>query len=195
MPPGSSDRQAPGKRRIKEPTGEGAVGPRPETDPYDAARSIVLRQLTMAPKSRHQLATKLAQREVPEEVAAAVLDRFEEVELIDDAEFARMWVRSRADTRQLARMALKRELADKGVTGDIAEEALAQRSDEDERETAEALVRRKLRPGTDLGDRSARDKETRRLAGMLARKGYGSGLSFAVIRMVLDEVMGGPGSS
>lgn len=57
----------------------------------------------MAPRSRLQLARKLAERKVPEHVAEAVLDRFEEVRFIDDAEFARMWVRSRSQTKKLAR--------------------------------------------------------------------------------------------
>ncbi|MBP2217524.1 regulatory protein RecX [Arthrobacter sp. CAN_C5] len=152
------------------------------------ARSIVLRQLTLAPKSRHQLASKLAEREVPDKVAAAVLDRFEEVELIDDAEFAMMWVRSRAATRSLARSALKRELAGKGIHGDLAEDALAQVSDDEEREAAEQLVRRKYRPLASAGDRASRDKETRRLVSMLARKGYSPSLAFGVVKAVLDDV-------
>ena len=55
-----------------------------------AARDIVLRQLTHSPKSRLQLRQKLIEREIPEDVADSVLDRFEEVKLIDDAEFAQM---------------------------------------------------------------------------------------------------------
>ncbi|WP_333483335.1 regulatory protein RecX [Arthrobacter sp. CAN_A1] len=147
----------------------------------------MLRQLTLAPKSRHQLASKLAEREVPDEVATSVLDRFEEVQLVDDAEFAMMWVRSRASARSLARSALKRELAEKGIHGELAEEALAQVSDEEEREAAEQLVRRKHRPGTVSLDRAARDKETRRLVSMLGRKGYAPSLAFGVVRSILDE--------
>lgn len=169
-------------------TGKSAGGvPAPDVDPYSTARSIVLRQLTLAPKSRHQLAAKLAERDVPDEVAVAVLDRFEEVQLVDDAEFAMMWVRSRASTRSLARSVLKRELAEKGIHGELAEEALAQVSDEEEREAAEQLVRRKHRPGSMGTDRAARDKETRRLVSMLGRKGYGSSLAFGVVKEVLDE--------
>ncbi|WP_346655231.1 regulatory protein RecX [Arthrobacter sp. 260] len=159
-----------------------------DTDPYATARSIVLRQLTLAPKSRHQLASKLAERDVPDEVATAVLDRFEEVELIDDAEFAMMWVRSRAATRSLARSALKRELAEKGIHGDLAEDALAQVSDDEERYAAEQLVRRKHRPLASAGDRATRDKETRRLVSMLARKGYSPSLAFGVVKTVIDDV-------
>ncbi|WP_081747514.1 regulatory protein RecX [Arthrobacter sp. Br18] len=141
----------------------------------------------MAPKSRYQLAQKLTERDVPDNVAAAVLDRFEEVRLIDDAEFAMMWVRSRAETRSLARSVLKRELADKGVPAELAEEALAQVSDDDERASAVQLIRRKMRAGIDLSDRRIRDKETRKLVGMLARKGYSQSLAFSLIRDAMSE--------
>ncbi|WP_049822275.1 regulatory protein RecX [Arthrobacter sp. H41] len=161
-------------------------GSKPPEDPAGLGRSIVLRHLAMAPKSRHQLAQKLTERNIPDDVASAVLDRFEEVQLIDDAEFAGMWVRSRAETRSLARSVLKRELADKGIHPELAEEALAQVSDKDERATAEQLIRRKMRAGIDLADRKVRDKETRRLVGVLARKGYSPGLAFSLIRDIMD---------
>lgn len=175
------------KNERRAPTPGSAADPTPEADPYELARSIVLRQLSMAPRSRRQLLTKLLERGISEQVAAEILDRYEEVQLIDDAEFARMWVRSRAQTRSLARSAIKRELADKGITGELAEEALSQRSDEDERAAAEDLVRRKLRPLADPTDRADRDKQVRRLVAMLARKGYAPSLAFAIVKDVLDQ--------
>jgi regulatory protein len=155
------------------------------------ARSIVLRQLTNSPKSRRQLARKLAERNVPEDIAEAVLDRFEEVRLIDDADFADMWVRSRSQTRKLAKGALRRELAEKGIDPDTAAGALEQLSDEDEDAAARELVRRRLRGSDDLGDRAERDKTTRRLAAMLARKGYQPSQAFRIVGEVLDAT-GGP---
>ena len=119
------------------------------------ARAIVLRQLTNSPKSRLQLARKLAERNVPEDVAEAVLDRFEEVRLVDDAEFADMWVRSRSQSRKLAKGALRRELADKGIDPDTAAGALEQLSDEDEEAAARELVRAQA-PGRHRRSRTAR---------------------------------------
>lgn len=141
----------------------------------------------MAPRSRFQLLSKLLERGVPEQVAVEVLDRYEEVQLVDDAEFARMWVRSRAQTRSLARSALKRELSAKGITGELAEDALAQRSDQDERAAAEDLVRRKFRPLADPTDRTAQDKQVRRLVSMLSRKGYAPSMAFSVVKEVLNH--------
>jgi regulatory protein len=167
----------------------------PDANPEAVARAIVLRQLTNSPKSRLQLARKLAERNVPETVAEAVLDRFEEVRLIDDAEFAEMWVRSRAQSRKLARGALRRELADKGIDAETAEVALAQLSDDDERNAARDLVARRLRGGVDLSDRAERDKQTRRLASMLARKGYQPSAAFRIVGEVLDEALAGESES
>ena len=136
------------------------------------AQNIVYRQLTASAKSRLQLARKLAERNIPDDVAEAVLDRFQEARLINDADFADMWVRSRSQSRKLAKGALRRELAEKGIDQDTAAAALEQLTDADEEAAARQLVERKLRPGTDFQDRAERDKATRRLASMLARKGY-----------------------
>lgn len=144
------------------------------------------RQLAASAKSRLQLARKLAERNIPEDVAEAVLDKFEEARLINDAEFADMWVRSRSQSRKLAKGALRRELAEKGVDQETAAAALEQLSDADEEAAARGLVERKLRPGTDLGDRAERDKVTRRLASMLARKGYQPSQAFRIVTEVLD---------
>ena len=159
----------------------------PEANPAAVARSIILRQLTNSPKSRHQLAQKLAEKNVPEDVAEAVLDRFESVKLINDAEFAELWVRSRHQNRSLARGALKRELADKGIDPMLAEEALAQVSDDDELESAGVLLRRKMRGSLNLSDRAERDKYTRRWVAMLARKGYNPSTAFRVVAETIDR--------
>nr|WP_133832646.1 MULTISPECIES: regulatory protein RecX [Micrococcaceae] len=152
------------------------------------AKAIVYRQLTASPKSRLQLARKLAERNIPERVAEEVLDKFQEVRLIDDAEFADMWVRSRSQSRKLARGALRRELSEKGIDPETAAAALEQVTDADEETAARTLVERKLRPGTNLSDPAERDKAVRRLASMLARKGYQPGQAFRIVNEVLGSV-------
>jgi regulatory protein len=152
-------------------------------DPQAVARGICLRLLTMAPRTRAQLAEALRKREVPEEAAEAVLERFSEVGLIDDEAFAAAWVSSRHAGRGLARRALASELRHRGVDEDVVKEAVEQLDPEQEVETARRLVARKLSATRNL-EPAVR---TRRLAGMLARKGYGPGLAFRVIREALED--------
>jgi regulatory protein len=161
---------------------EGAdAEPQPLADPEATARAICLRLLTGRARTRSQLADALRRREVPDEVAEYVLGRFTDVGLIDDTAFAGAWVDTRHTGKGLARRALARELRQRGVDAVVVDEAVARLDPEQELETARALVARRL-PGTRGLDR---DKRIRRLAGMLARKGYGEGLALRVVRDAL----------
>ncbi|MFD3334052.1 recombination regulator RecX [Streptomyces sp. NPDC058700] len=151
-------------------------------DPAERARAICLRLLTGTPRTRKQLADALRKREIPDEVAEEVLSRFEDVGLIDDAAFAGAWVESRHHGRGLARRALARELRTKGVEPTLIQEAVEQLDSEREEATARELVARKLRATRGLD----RDRRLRRLAGMLARKGYPEGMALRVVRQALE---------
>ena len=159
-------------------------------DPEEVARQILLRRLTDQPRSRAELAKALAKRRVPDDVATRVLDRFTEVGLIDDAAFARSWVESRQRGRGLASRALAHELHTKGVDRETAQEALGTLDPDDERRAARRLVQRRLPSLARQPPLVAR----RRLAGLLARKGYPSELAMAVIEEELAADRGARGA-
>lgn len=168
----------------------------PPVDPADQAREICLRLLTGAPQTRAKLASALRKRDIPEEVADIVLDRLEEVGLVDDASFATAWVESRHAGRGLGRRALAHELRQRGVDDATVAGAVSAVSTEDEYTAARRLVDRRL-PSMDRLDPQAR---VRRLAGMLARKGYSGGLAGQVIREAIRdraeaEEAGGPAAT
>ncbi|MGW1951612.1 recombination regulator RecX [Streptomyces sp. NPDC001920] len=179
------------RRRRTEPSGEDggassssrAETGAPSADPVEQARAICLRLLTGTPRTRKQLADALRKREIPDDAAEEVLSRFEEVGLINDSAFADAWVESRHHGRGLARRALARELRTKGVDSTLIDAAVAQLDSGQEEETARELVARKLRATRGLD----RDKRLRRLAGMLARKGYSEGMALRVVRQALEE--------
>ena len=194
-PPSPGDRP-PGERRRGSGRGKGRgrtssgraapedrVAAGPPADPEAVARKILLDALTGQARSRKELADKLAKKDVPDELATELLDRFTEVGLIDDAAYARQWVESRHRSRGLAPRALAQELRRKGVGDEETKAALEQIDEGDQREAARALVDKKLRSMSGLDHQVA----TRRLAGLLARKGYGAGLAFSVVREALAE--------
>lgn len=157
--------------------------PEQDADPESVARQICLHQLEFAPRTRAELAAVLAKKGVPDDAAEAVLGRFTEVGLIDDATFSTMWVESRHRGRGLSGRALQQELRRKGVDETTAREAAAEIDPEQEAATARALVQRKLPSTRGL----APEARVRRLAGMLARKGYSSGLAFRIVKEELAE--------
>jgi regulatory protein len=120
---------------------------------------------------------------VPDEVAEAVLGRFTEVRLIDDAAFARAWVETRHHGRGLARRALSAELRQRGVAAEEVRAAVGSLGDQDELATARRLVAKRAEAtrGRPLPAR------VRHLVGILARKGYPAGLAYQVVREALEQ--------
>lgn len=146
------------------------------------ARAMALRSLEASAKTRAQLGQRLRRGGVADDVACDVLDRFEAVGLVDDAAFAREWVRLRHASRGLARRALRQELTTKGIDPELIDSALSQISADDEQVAARRLADRSLlrMPGLD------RVTIERRLAGRLGRRGY----SAETVRVVVAERLG-----
>jgi regulatory protein len=157
---------------------------------------MCLRWLTDRAHTRAELASKLAAKGIPEEIAERVLDRYTEVGLINDAVFADNYTHSRLAHAGKGSRAIARELRTKGVPQEEAERALEGINEDEERERARELVRQRLtrmdrstvaptRGGAGGGaqaQRLAQQKQARQLAGMLERRGFPSGIVFSVVR-------------
>jgi regulatory protein len=176
---------APGRQDSGSPPGtSGTSGTTPTVgDPEVRARQICLRLLMMAPRTRAQLGTALRRRGIPENAAQAVLGRFTDVGLIDDAAFARAWVESRHYSRGLSRRSLSAELRRQGVDAEQIREAVDTLDPEQEVATPRRLVEQKM-----LATRGQPpEQRARRAAGTLARKGYPPGLAFRRIKEILEQ--------
>ncbi len=153
-------------------------------DPAAAAQAVCLRLLATRPRTRAELRGSLARKGIGEDTAGAVLDRLEEVGLVDDAAFAEMWVHSRHMYSGRARKALLTELRHKGVDDSVAREAAEEVDSAAEEQRARELVEKKLRGAGPPEDEKV---AMRRLVSMLARKGYPQGLAIRVAREELAE--------
>lgn len=149
----------------------------------EEARNTALRSLASAARTRHQLAELLSKRGVSQQISDELLDRFVEVGLINDADFAMTWVKGRQQSRCLSRRVLRHELRKKGIDDITIESALEQIDDDDEREAALRLAAKKIRSLSRYDEATQR----RRLASMLMRRGYSSDAVAAVIAQVADD--------
>ena len=145
------------------------------------AKNMVLRKLTRAPQTRQQLADYLLERGITDDIVEQVLGRMADVGLVNDAEYAAMFVRSKRASRGLAPRVLAQELRQRGVDAEIIETELSAISPSDDRELALSLVTKKLASMA----RFDKETRTRRLTSMLVRKGFGPGLAFDVVREAL----------
>lgn len=152
-------------------------------DPEQLARDTVYRLLAARARSRSELRKALLSKEIDEEVADAVLQKFVDAGLVDDASFAEEWVHSRQRYQGLGRKALGFELRRKGVDEHLVDAALSTVDVDAEAKRARELVQRKLRAMANLDHAT----KMRRLVGMLARKGYSEGLAFRVVREEIER--------
>ena len=158
------------------------------TDPEAIARLLVLRKLAAAPRTRHQLHQHLVDRGIPEDVSGRVLDRFGELGYVDDVTYARDWVQSRHRSRALARTVIRRELRERGIAPEIAEQALTQISQEAELQRAREFAARKAQRLVDVESAVA----VRRLSGALVRKGYHWSVALTAAQDALHGRSGDP---
>ena len=154
----------------------------------DEVREACLQLLAVRQRSRAELAQRLSRKGFEFTQVEPVLDRLAEVELIDDAAFARTWVQSRHRYSGKGKRALAAELKLKGVDDSVAAEALAEVDAASEEERARELVLKRLRtmPAGAMAVGSAA-ATVRKLVAMLARRGYPQDLAVRVVRATLAE--------
>ena len=153
-----------------------------DVDPTSVARGLVLRRLSRAPQTRFQIEQYLLKKEVPLEIITEVCDRFERARLIDDEEFAGMWVRSRRLIRGTGPSVLRRELRTRGVADYLIDAAVEERVGDD-RDVAFKLATRRVNSLLHCD----RETQLRRLSGFLIRRGHNPMIAFSVARDVIDQ--------
>ncbi|MER7116911.1 regulatory protein RecX [Saccharomonospora azurea] len=155
----------------------------PPDEAWRKAKEVCFDLLAARPRTKDELRQALRRKGFADDIGEKLLGKLDDAGLVDDAAFAETWVRSRHTYRGLARRALVAELRRKGVDPEIAAEAAGEIDAEAEEQRARELVRKKLRTMGDVDEQKA----TRRLIGMLARKGYPQGLSYRVVRDELRD--------
>lgn len=152
-----------------------------EDTALETAREQALRLLTARPRTRVELTTALSRKGVDEAVASEVLDRLTAVGLVDDEAYARSYAEREACRK--GPRAVVDALQRRGISAVLARQVAFQGDPEAVRNAALAVGRAALPRWRGL----ERPVLERRLAGLLARRGYGSGLVHSIVR----ELLGG----
>jgi regulatory protein len=177
-------RRFPTSRRGSSGRDGGEGPPESEAAPQDTearARGLLLDSLSRSAKTRGQLADMLEGKGVSEEFAEAALDRFTELGLVDDAAYAEAFTRSRHEHKGLGSRAIAFELRRRSVPDELVQEAVSALDSDQEQDTASRLARERQSRMKGL----PREVQARRLAGFLARKGYGGEMVGRAVREAL----------
>lgn len=177
-------------------SGGGNLFDEQEEEAKAAVRKRALGLLDQRARSRTELSGRLIALEFDATLVESVLDDLQNVGLIDDQAFADTWVRQRHERRGKSALVLDRELQEKGVAEHIRVQALSQVSEQDEEAAARAAAAKKTRTISSVPeDRQDYDRQLRRVVGVLARRGYGAGVSMRIAKeelaLRIEELGGG----
>ncbi|OFJ56140.1 RecX family transcriptional regulator [Corynebacterium sp. HMSC076C10] len=152
-------------------------------------RAKALRLLDQRMRSRKELVERLeAVEEFPTSMIEEVVDDLTRSGLVNDELFASEWVRQRFASRGKSKMVLNRELQKKGIDASLRADALEQITHNAEEEVARKLAAKKAATiKTVAPDYNSKQKDLRKVVGVLARRGFPSELSMSIARDQLEE--------
>lgn len=147
-------------------------------------RNYCLRLLSIRPRTEKELKAKLKDKGYGKDALERLLEGFKKQGLMDDLKFAKDWIDYRTRTSPRSERALKEELREKGVPGDMIAEAMSQRPEGlDERTIARDLLKEMLR-----GDTGAPDEKMKaKMYSFLLRRGFDGETAEEVINEVISD--------
>lgn len=155
-------------------------------DSQQRAVETAMRAIGSRPRSTREIEDNLRGKGYAPDTIAAAVARLAARGYLDDAAFARWWTENRTQFRPRGPHLLRQELRRKGVAGDtIADTLSAQAESVDVDAQALGIARTKLRSLASGG--LPPEVVTRRLSGLLARRGYGYDTVRTVLRVLKDE--------
>jgi len=119
---------------------------------------------TLRPRSEKEIKDYLKRKKSPESITEELFKRLNNLELIDDTEFARWWVEQRQSFSPKTKRVLSNELRIKGIDREIIKEILEE-TEIDEEKIAKELIIKKMYKWEKLDDKIRRQKITQYLAG------------------------------
>jgi len=131
------------------------------------ALEIALRFIKFRPRSRFEVERKLNFKKIPPEEIHKTISKLEKAGILNDLEFAKMWVRDRNLLKPRGRKLLFLELRKLGVDEGICEKAIDE-EDIPDLKKARIIVKNKM----NLINNSSSNEVRKRIIGILLRKGF-----------------------
>jgi regulatory protein len=165
---------------------EQAIGRIVEADSRERAHQVAVNFISYRPRSSKEIIDKLTRKGFTRDLALEVVDQLKEINLLNDLQFARMFVRDKLLGKPMGRAMLRRKLLEKGIAFQMSERALNEYvTEENEQEAAKTLAVRKMRISRSRFsalDPLARQK---RLIGYLLSRGFSQDIAYKTARSII----------
>ncbi len=147
------------------------------------ARTIAVNYLSYRPRSSGEVLQHLMRKGVAREIAEPLVRHFESIRLINNLEFARMFVRDRLRRKPTGRALLKNLLGSKGISPAVVDQVLRETiTDEEQTTAARELAAKRLRLTKRSTAKLDPQKQLQRITGYLLRHGFSSEIVQRTVR-------------
>ena len=158
-----------------------------QADSRERARQVAVNFISYRPRSSKEILDKLTRKEFSRELALEVVDQLKELNLLNDLQFARMFVRDKLLGKPMGKAMLRRKLLEKGIAFQMSEGVLKEYvTEEKEQEAAKNLAVRKMkmsRSRFSALDPLARQK---RLIDYLLSRGFSHDIAYKTARSIIQ---------
>jgi regulatory protein len=149
-------------------------------DEYARGEAKAMRLLSIRPRTKQEISKAFESMGLSRSVRVGIMHDLEARGLIDDAKFAREFVRNRVELRQMGPHRLRFDLKRLGVHESIVDRVLDDEVTESTQETAAREIIRKK-----LGQRRPTEGDVRRLGAQLRRRG----IDYEIINRLMYDLL------
>lgn len=155
-----------------------------EDDMLDKAFQKTLNYLSYRMRSEKEIYDYLKEENVSHEEALDMIDRLEDLNLIDDLQFAQAFVRTKKNTQRKGPRLIEQELYEKGISQKMINQALLEYPEEEELEIAIEVCVKKKKSYKNVAQRLRKQK----LYQFLLQRGFRSGVANVAIDHCEQEI-------
>lgn len=141
------------------------------------ANTTALNYLSYQPRSVHEVVTHLREADLPEEAIQTAIQRLKDLNYLDDAQFARLYVNDRRHIGDKGPRVIVQKLREKGVSANTIEDALAEVPDAEWLELGHSVAIKLQRHNR----QRSHQESLNRIRQGLAQKGFNADYSSAIM--------------
>jgi len=146
-------------------------------DQFENAKQAAIRFIEYRPRSKSEVRQRLGRKGFDEDTIDKALARLEELNLLNDVDFAKYWVEQRETFKPRSQMALRQELLQKGVNRTIIDEII---QDIDEEAAARRAAQKQIHRWRKLPE----DQFKKKAIAYLQRRGF----QYLTAKETIDEL-------
>jgi regulatory protein len=155
-------------------------------DARERAHQMAVSFISYRPRSSKEVTDKLTRMGFAVDLVREEVEQLRELMLLNDLEFARMFIRDKLRGKPMGRALLRRKLLDKGISFQATERVLKEYvTDETEQEAAKALAARKLRMSRTRFANLEPAVRQKRLVDYLLNRGFSTEVAYKIARTIV----------